>query len=372
MGATLLIAKKDLRLILRDRAGLFWIAAFPVLFALFLGAVLERWSARDDLTLSVVVSDLDRSPESRAFLERLEEAGSLNVQASALEAGRARLRHGDIDALVVLLPGFGAIPDWFSGSAEVMHVEADPSRKREASYVKGLLLETGLARAIEDQLTTDPRSAVRIVPISARSAVRSEPTPAELVAPAAVLWGLIGCAAAFAISLATERRAGTLQRLRSLPLADWQVLAGKAVACWVACLAIALVIVIGALALFGVRLASPLGLALTLPALAFCFTGIMALISTIGTSERSVAGAGWGTLLVFGMLGGVMVPRMIMPPWLVSIGAFSPVRWGLVALEHALWRGGRPLDWLGPCAMLVALGLAGLGIGAMMLRRSTP
>jgi hypothetical protein len=53
MRAILTIAHKDLRLVLRDRAGLFWIAAFPVCFALFLGAVLERWSARDDLALTV-------------------------------------------------------------------------------------------------------------------------------------------------------------------------------------------------------------------------------------------------------------------------------------------------------------------------------
>jgi ABC-2 type transport system permease protein len=367
MMAVVTIAAKDLRLVLRDRVGLFWIAAFPILFALFLGAVLERWSARDDLALTVALSDLDRSPESQVYVQRLIESGTLAVRELPLERARASLQHGDIDAVVVLQPGFGAVPDWYAGTAEVMRVEADPSRRREAGYVKGVLLEAGLSRAIEDDLMSDPRSAVKVVQTAS---LRAVPSAAELVTPAAVLWGLIGCAAAFAISLASEKRAGTLRRLRSLPISDWQILTGKALACFTACLAIALAILSGALFGFGVRLESALGLTLSVVALTFCFTGIMAVISTLGSSEQSVAGAGWGSLLVLGMIGGIMVPRMIMPSWLVSIGVLSPVRWGLVALEHTLWRGGNVLDWLQPCAWLFAIGSLGLGSGALMLRRS--
>jgi ABC-2 type transport system permease protein len=365
LSPTVVIAKKDLRLVLRDRAGLFWIALFPVLFALFLGAVMERWSARDDLALSIALADLDGSPESKAFIARLEASNTLTITASPIAQARARLGRGEFDALVVLTAGFGSTPDWFSRDQEVIRIEADPSRRREASYVKGLLLEVALARAVEDGLTSDPRKAVRVVQTAALPNV---PTAAELVTPAAVLWGLVGCAAAFAISLATERRAGTLRRLRSLPVSDWQVLSGKALACWTACMAIALLILLGALLIFDVRLGSMLGLGVVVGALAFCFTGIMAAISTLGKSEQSVAGAGWGTLLVLGMVGGIMVPRMIMPAWLVTIGVVSPMRWGLMALEHALWRGGSIGEWLAPSLLLALVGLLGLCSGALVLR----
>ncbi|MET0342034.1 MAG: ABC transporter permease [Polyangiales bacterium] len=367
MSAALLIARKDLLLVLRDRAGLFWIAAFPLLFALFLGAVMQRWSGDDALGLSIALTDADGSPESRAYVERLAATPALALRTVSLEQGRAALLHGEVDALVVLSAGFGRSPDWYAGGAEVIRVEADPSRRREAAYVKGMLLEAGLARAVEDELTADPRSAVRVVPLAD---LQVTPSPAELVTPAAVLWGLIGCAAAFAISLATERRAGTLRRLRSLPIGDFQVLAGKAIACWTACVVIAVVILVGALALFGVRLASVLGLCATVAALALCFTGVMATLSALGRSEQAVAGAGWGTLLVLGMLGGIMVPRMVMPSWLVSLGVLSPVRWGLLALEHALWRGGAVQDWALPALMLSAVGLFGTALGALLLHRS--
>ena len=39
MGAVINLALKDLRLLLRDRFGLFWVLAFPLLMALFFGAI---------------------------------------------------------------------------------------------------------------------------------------------------------------------------------------------------------------------------------------------------------------------------------------------------------------------------------------------
>ena len=368
MSAALTMALKDLRLVFRDRASLFWILAFPVLFALFLASILEAWSTRADVALQVAVADLDATPAAADYVGRLAHSPSLRVRQLPLAEGRAALRDGEVDALVLVLPGFGLRADWYAGGKEVLRIESDPSRRREASTLQGLLLELGVESAIETELMTDPRATVGVLPMPG---LGRSPTPAELVAPAAVLWGLLGCAAAFAISIAAEKQRGTLRRLRSLPISSADLLAGKGIACWSACMGVAGLILLGAILVFQVRLVEPLGLLAVVSALALCFTGIMAVLSTLGSSERSVAGAGWATLLVLGMLGGVMAPRMIMPAWLQTAGAFSPVRWGLVALEHALWRGGAAEAWLLPSVLLAATGLVGLALGTLLLARST-
>jgi ABC-2 type transport system permease protein len=249
----------------------------------------------------------------------------------------------------------------------VLRVESDPSRRREAAFVRSLLLEEGVQLGVETGLLADPRASVAI---TTSPALSRAPTPAELVAPAAVLWGVLGCAASFAISLAAERQRGTLRRLRSLPISAFELLLGKALACFAACLTTALVLLGLAVLVFDVRLAHPLGLLSTVAALAACFTGIMALLSTLGSTEQAVAGTGWATLLVLGMLGGVMAPRMIMPEWLEHAGAFSPVRWGLVALEHALWRDGSMRAFLEPSGLLFVTGVLGIVLGSWVSRRS--
>jgi ABC-2 type transport system permease protein len=367
MKSALTIAGKDLLLLARDRAALFWIGAFPLLFALFLAAIMEGWATRTDVTLKVALVDLDHSPTSAEYVERLEKEPSLALRRSSHERARSLLQVGEVDGVVVVRPGFGKRADWYSGNEEALRIESDPSRVREAQTLQGVLLETGIQQAIELDLLADPRGSIRIVPLPSLS---RKPSPAELVTPQAVLWALLGCAAAFSASLGAERRRGTLRRLRSLPLSDFEVIAGKAIACWTTCMTSAFVLLAIAVLGFGVHFAEGLALLLVCASLSLCFTGVMATLSTFGRDERSVAGAGWATLLVLGMLGGVMAPRMIMPPWLEHAGAYSPVRWGLVALEHVLWRGGPSMAWVVPCAMLVGTGLLLVAFGSLVLRRS--
>jgi ABC-2 type transport system permease protein len=363
----LTLALKDLRMLARDRAGLFWIVGFPTAFALFFGAIFAGFSEPRPSVLRIALVDLDRSPLAAEYVERLGREPGLYVESSDLTRARAKVRAGHLDALVSVRPGFAERVDWYAYGQEVLRIEADPSRRREAAYLQGLLLQVGVASGVEQQLLADPRESVRIAPLHSRL---RQPTAAELVAPLAVLWALLGCAAAFAISIAQERRTGTLRRLRSLAVSELTLIAGKGLACWTACMLVAGLMLAMAMLIFGVRPVAPASLACVVVALGFAFAGIMAALSTLGRSERAVAGAGWGTLLALGMLGGVMAPRMVMPAWLDAAGAFSPVRWGLVALEQVLWRAGSVREWAAPCIALVITGFAGLLLGTMVLRRS--
>ena len=161
-----------------------------------------------------------------------------------------------------------------------------------------------------------------------------------------------------------ERNAGTLVRLLVAPLTRAQVLLGKALACFVAILAVeALLLRVGAVA-FHVRPASPACWWPRALAVAVAFVGLMMLISTLGQTERSASGAGWAILLVMSMLGGGMVPLFVMPAWMATASNLSPVKWAVLALEGALWRGFTAGDMALPCAILLGVGLLAFAFGA--------
>jgi ABC-2 type transport system permease protein len=187
--------------------------------------------------------------------------------------------------------------------------------------------------------------------------------------PTGVVWGLISSAATFAVAMVSERTRGTLHRLRAAPTSDAALLGGKALACWVACVAVASLLVAVAVALFGARIEHPFALALAVISAASGFVGITVLLGVTGKSEQSVAGAGWAVLLGFAMLGGAMIPTSLMPVWLQDLGSVSPVRWALVALETALF-GGDPAELAARCLPLLALGGAGLTLASHVLRRT--
>lgn len=199
----------------------------------------------------------------------------------------------------------------------------------------------------------------------------SEPTIRsgwDLSFPQSILWGVMGSAAGFAISLVRERSRGTLLRLQTSPVAPLQILLGKGLACFVSTLlVVGMMVTLGLL--LGMRPQSPgllLGSAL---AVAFCFVGIMMAMSALGSTEEGVGGAGWAINMVMAMFGGAMMPLAFMPPFMQTLSDLSPVKWAILSLEAAIWRN-YSLGELGvPWAVLIAIGSVGFAIGLYYFHR---
>jgi ABC-2 type transport system permease protein len=191
----------------------------------------------------------------------------------------------------------------------------------------------------------------------------------EITFPQGIQWALIGCAAAFSMSIVMERIKGTYLRLRLAPIRRWQILGGKGLACFISCMVTLTVLMLIGSLLLDVRLGDLKLLAMAILASSFCFVGIMMFISVIGRTEQSVAGAGWAIFLVMAMAGGGMVPQVAMPSWLLAVGSFSPVKWSVLAIEGAVWRGFSAADMAQPVIILCTVGLVGFIVGTMILAR---
>src|SRR4029079_1273437 len=95
--------------------------------------------------------------------------------------------------------------------------------------------------------------------------------------PQASMWGVLSCAAGFAITLVRERKQGTLMRLQVAPVTRTQVLAGKALACFLTVLGVIVVMTVFGIWL-GMRPRNFGWLVLAAFSIAFCFVGIMMLM----------------------------------------------------------------------------------------------
>jgi ABC-2 type transport system permease protein len=188
--------------------------------------------------------------------------------------------------------------------------------------------------------------------------------------PQSMMWGLMACSATFAVTIVRERKQGTFFRLRAAPATRAHIVAGKATACYLAVLGvIAVMIAIGTA--LGMRPRSPALLAIASVAIAFCFVGIMVLMSVIGKTEEAVAGAAWGANMIMAMFGGAMVPLVFMPGFMKAISHFSPVKWSILSLEGAIWRGFTAREMLLPCGALMVTGAVCLLIGTAVLSSET-
>jgi ABC-2 type transport system permease protein len=420
VNGILTLAGKDLRLLLRDRAALFWVLGWPLAMGIIFGSMMGGMGARPRGGMAIAVVDQDSTAGSRAFVGRLRTSDALRVWETSLDSARTAVRLGDRVGYVRLKPGFGAGVAFGPGAQSGMEVGMDPSRTAEKGYLQGILMETSF-QGLQDQFA-QPDSMRRMVrrsvaevegaadmqpgqranvlrflaslddylghvdtstyrrgsmgfkgpEIEAVSVERPTNTPRsgfEISFPSAILWALIGCAAGFAQSMVYERTTGTFLRLRTTPLSRAQVLAGKGLACFVASVAVIVLLLALGRGVLGVRLENPAGIALAVLCAALGFTGIMMFISALGSSPRAVAGAGWAILLVMSMTGGGMIPLIAMPPWMRAVSNLSPVKWGVLGLEGAVWRGFSLGEMLLPCAILVGVGAVAFALGVAMSRR---
>lgn len=424
MGKVWTLARKDIRILIRDKGSFFWVVGFPFLFALFFGAIFSGSGGRMS-GMKIAAVDEDSTSYSRAFITELDTLPSARVTTMSRDSAFGLVRQGKYVAAVVLKKGFGQTMGMFGDSASI-EVGIDPARQAEAGYLRGMLMQTaftlmqrryfsadsvrqelnrltggqtdwggldstqkqlatGMMSNLADLLgtmeTTDSSapadtssaSSGELMPVDVVSVTADTAQPRsgfEIFFPSALLWALIACAAAFGVSIVKERTAGTFLRLRLAPITRAHILAGKGVACFVTCLFVCVLLLAVGNIVFGVRIAEPGIMALALLASSLAFVGIMMMISVLGKTEEAVGGAGWAILLVLAMAGGAMVPTFVMPEWLKTVGMISPVKWGILSFEAGIWRGFTLSEMMLPVGILLGIAVAGFTLGVVILNRT--
>jgi ABC-2 type transport system permease protein len=425
MAPIVALALKDLRLLLRMRAGLFFTFVWPLLIAVGFGVILSGPSSGQS-KISVALVDEDHTPGAAAFLGRLERASELETARTTRPEAEESVRTGGRRAFISVPSGFGAASErLFYGAPPTVELGLDPSRTAESGMLEGVLMKYGMQglqqvlsdpeaghRAVESALKTlppdkrsDPEVASTMAflgeldkylqrqrPVEPRAAstpgasggdgwtplqvVKREVTGArqgprntfEFTFPQGVVWGLIGCIMSFAVGLVVERTHGTLVRLQTAPLTRTAVLAGKGLGCFLAAMVLQAIMFALATLVFQVHVHSFGALLLAMMSAAAAFVGIMMLVAAIGRNEQSTSAAGWAILMPMSMIGGAMIPLFAMPPWLVRLSVISPVKWAILAFEGATWRAFAPSEMLLPCGILIGVGLVAFALGTRFVR----
>ena len=420
MAKLLALALKDLRVLMADKGNLFWVFGFPSLFALLFGAVYAG-AGKGPSGMGLAVVDEDKSEFSQQYISHLESTEALKVSRLDREQALARVRKGGVAAAVVIKPGFGdGFGAMFDTNEPKLQIASDPGRKMEAAYLEGLLAKAQfevMAKRFRDRQwmrgqmadwrkeikaagglapgdanvflrffdSTDSfladvndqtyagglgNGAFNVARLDVQRENQGLRTPFQITFPQAILWAILSCAATFAISIVRERTTGTFQRLRVGPISQADILAGKGLACFSTCaLVIVLLVLLGKL-VFKVPIGSPALFVVAAVCTCLCFVGLMMLVSTLGKTEQSVGGAGWAILMILAMFGGAMMPLAFMPAWMRNISHFSPIKWGILAMEGAIWRDFSFTEMLLPCGVLIAVGAAFFTLGVLMLRRT--
>jgi len=416
MGRSFALAAKDLRILWRDKASLFWVLVFPLLIGILFGSIFGGDGASNASKIAVV--DEDGSAESQSFVARLKKSSAVNVSEIPLAQASDKVRRGDLSAYVHIAKGYGLAEREFRSGGAIIRVGVDPARKAEAGMLQGVIsqaafeglgerfsnpssmsgtldssianLNTATGMAPEQRAGTQrflkelkqflgsgaattgqtqgfgfQGPKIENVAVAAQGAKPA--SSFEVTFPQALVWGILGVVSSFAISLVKERQQGTMMRLRVSPMSFSEILGGKGLACFAACVTVMVLLLAAGALLFKVRISAPGLLALAIVSSAFCFVGLMMLLSVLGRTEQAVSGSSWGVLIIMAMFGGGMIPVFMMPPWMQAAGSFSPLKWSTLATEGAIWRGFGLSEMLVPCGILLGIGALTFAAGIRIL-----
>jgi len=419
MKKLLFLAVKDVRVLLSDKGNIFWVFGFPVLFALFFGAIYAG-AGKGPSGMKIAVVDEDKSEFASSYISKLESDEALQIVHLSREDATEQVRKGKVAAAVILNKGFGeGFEALFNSDDPRLEIASDPSRRMESGYLQGLLAKAQFEalgdkfidrKWMRDQINLwrdelenandlDAEQAelylnfmdsfdtllkdaneesfnlgfdgdmLNFAKMDVSREYEGPITPFQITFPQVLLWGFLMCTATFAISIVKERTNGTFDRLRIGPLGYAHILGGKGLACFLTCIFIICILFFGAKAIFKMPTGNLPLFILGLFCTILCFVGLMMFICTLGRTEQSVGAAGWAILMIMGMFGGAMMPLAFMPSWLRPFSHFSPVKWGILALEGAIWRDFRFTEMISPCLVLLAIGISAFSLGVVMLRR---
>ena len=423
MRAILAIARKDLRLMFRDKGDVFFTFVFPVLMAMLFGVVFSGGvGGGSRIALALVVES--QAPVALGLAKDLEDSSSFEVTRMATrDEATDAVRAGKATAAVVLPASMqDAVDRLFAGGSIQVEAVVDPARRAEAGLIQGKLTELAFRRfpalladdaqskrmfdsvrasmAASKDLSAAQKLAGSALVTTAESFMKSGPgiaggggdgdggsgswspvqlkmqeLPARAGAPRSsfdvsipqgMVWGIAGCVGAFASSIVTERARGTLARLRLAPITRVHLLAGKGLACFVTALLVqALLLAIAAL-FVGAKVSQPGMLAVACALAAFAFAGLAMLIAGFCRTEAEANGAGRGALLLLALIGGGTIPLFFMPPILQTLSYASPFRWAVIAIEGPFWRDTAPAAQVAPLVVLACLGAGGFLVGSRL------
>lgn len=392
MNRLLALCRKELILLSRDRHGLLVLFAVPTLFILLMSLAL-RDAFRTDTTLQLPVQlvDEDGGGLARNFVDLLNDYANLTPDTDAA-------------VRIVLLEGFsellatrGELADEFrSGEPEptLLRVEYAPGVMPQVKATVGLmvrqtllavqseyLLETVVGYPAPDRAMLRFLSDPRRLPVEERfvdAAGRrvDAPTSVQQNVPAWLIFAMFFAVIPLASAFVVERTEGSLLRLRALGVGGGLLLASKALpyyavnlAQMVAMLALGIWVVP---LLGGDRLGlgdSLFGLWLIGSATSVAAIGLALCVAVTVRTTLQATIAGGAISLILAALGGVMVPKMIMPEAMQTLTQVSPMAWSLEGFWDIVLRHGSWLDVLPEALALATFGLACLAVAAVRLRR---
>jgi ABC-2 type transport system permease protein len=358
MRALLLLTAANIKSFTRDRAALFWTIAFPLIFIFLFGAIFSGGSS--DRTIGF--ADLDKSAHSAELRETFATQPNVKVVESSEEDLVAKMRDGQLSAVLVVPAGYGATIDAKAAPA-TLKVYTDPAQT--AAQGATFQLVGGVLGAVNQAASGRPPAVT-----FANQAIQTQDlTFISYLVPSILGMSLMQLGIFSAIPLVADREKHILKRLQATPLRRWQLVGSNVLMrLLISVIQTAIIVGVGA-GVFKVQISGNwllIGVLVVLGSMTFIALGYV--IASFAKTEESANGMTSVVQFPLMFLSGTFFPIDAMPDTLRTVARAMPLTYLGDALRQVMV-GGTPFSPLWICfAVLVAWLVVCFGIAARFFR----
>jgi ABC-2 type transport system permease protein len=380
------IALANLRRLMRDRIGLFFVFVLPIVLIITIGSVFGG-----GFTPKLGIAGSESGPLETDLVDRLKHVDDIEVEeftdsndlVSAVERGSLegglvipddydpRLRRGEhADIRFLVRPG--SFSSYALQTTVQAGIDAQAAQVSAASFASE---ETD--QSFEENLRVASQIAVGAPDIKVATAFVTveglDPSNAGRfdfgAAQELILFMFLTSLSASA-QLIQTRRLGVSRRMISTPTSVSTVLAGETMGRFAIAMSQGLFIVIASALLFGVDWGDPLAAGTLIVLFALVGTGAAMLFGALFNNDEQANSIGVFAGLGLAALGGCMVPLEVFPSTMERIAHVTPHAWAVEGLTDVILENAGLTDVLTRVAVLAGFAVVLLTLATWRLQRS--
>ncbi len=349
----LVIAWTNLVRTFRDRLGLFFIVLMPMIIIITLGITYGGQGS-----VRVGVHDADRGPLAVELVDSIPGAtGDSRIDTSryaTLDELRDAVARGYVQFGLAIESGYdAALRSGDSGCVRFLASPTEVSSAVRAAVERAVVAQAALVRAARfaaaangipfDTALAAARSAqgrpagVTVAVESLVTATTSRASGFSIGAQSQLILFMFLTSLVGASELVLSRQLGISRRMLSTPTGTWTIIAGEGLGRVGLAVFQGAFIVLATLLLFGVDWVDPAATIAIVAVFSFVGAGAAMLIGSIASNASQAGALGPALGLLFGLLGGTMVPIEVFPAAMRSVAHLTPHAWAMDAFRARLY-----------------------------------
>ena len=379
------IAEVGVVRMLRDRQGLFFVFALPVVIIVVFGLAFGETGVRE-----IGVVDEDRSSFSNELVAAIDTTpGALEVRSYAsIDALRDAVQANVVDIGLAVPVGFGeALLSGDVAAVEyVLRPEVisnairpilDDAVGREVALVKAARFAAERRGIPFDDALADVRvlqAAVGGVEVHVESSGDPLVEPGMngylMGAQSQLVLFMFLTSMTAATALIVSRQLGVSRRMFSTPTSAATIMLGETVGRFGVAMIQGLFILVGTAVVFGVAWGDPLAAAAVVVVYGMVGTGVAMLVGSIASNPEQAGSAGVGVAMLLGAFGGAMVPPEVFPEIMRTLSFATPHAWAIDAFRDLALRDADLVAVLPQLGVLLGFAVVLIGLATVRFRRT--